>query len=63
MYALKLPPELVSRLYRLREEHRLGSIRRQALIAIEQYVENMENEYGTGPDPTGRAAERAAAAD
>ena len=36
LYALKLPPELVSRLYRLRESHGLGPIRKQVLIAVER---------------------------
>jgi len=57
MYAIKLPPELVSRLYRLREEHRLGPIRRQVLTAVEHYVEDMEREYGTGNDATSGTTE------
>jgi hypothetical protein len=51
MYALKLPPDVVARLYRLREDHRLGPIRKQALIAIDQYLDAMEAEYGVEPDP------------
>lgn len=50
MYAVKLPPELVTRLWRLRELHRLGPIRRQVLIAVEHYVADMEAEYGTGEE-------------
>jgi len=46
MYALKLPPELVRRLYHLREVHCLGPIRKQVLIAVEHYLDNMEEEYG-----------------
>ncbi|MFN3650398.1 MAG: hypothetical protein ACK47B_12545 [Armatimonadota bacterium] len=46
MYALKLPDELVHRLYRLREAHRLGPIRRQVLIAVEHYCDDPEREYG-----------------
>jgi predicted DNA-binding protein len=45
MYALRLPPELVSRLYRLREEFGQGSIRSQVVTAIERYVEETEKEY------------------
>jgi hypothetical protein len=50
MYALKLPPEVVARLYRLREQHRLGSIRKQALIALDHYLQDMEAEYGVPAD-------------
>lgn len=53
MYALKLPPDLVSRLYRLREQHRLGPIRKQILIAVRHYLDDMEAEYGAGPEPSG----------
>jgi hypothetical protein len=51
MYALKLPEDLVARLYRLREQHRLGPIRKQALIAISHYCDDMEAEYGVHPSP------------
>src|SRR5688500_7482872 len=56
VYAMKLPPELVRRLYVLRETHRLGPIRRQVLIAVEHYLEEMEKEYGTGYDRVGGVA-------
>jgi hypothetical protein len=53
MYTMKLPPELVTRLYRLRERHCLGPIRKQVLIAVEQYLDAMEAEYGTGEEKSG----------
>jgi hypothetical protein len=60
MYALKLPPELVTRLYRLRAQHRLGPIRKQVLIAVGQYLDAMEAEYGTGEEAPGPQGPEAA---
>jgi hypothetical protein len=55
MYALQLPPELVTRLYRLREEHQQGPIRRQVLKAVECYLDHTESALGltsaTDPPP------------
>lgn len=53
MYALQLPPAMVRRLYHLRETHQRGPIRRQVLIAVEQYLAHMEKEYGPCPDDPG----------
>ena len=52
MYAMKLPPEMVARLYRLREEHRRGPIRRQVLSAVEGYLTEAEMELGVAPNAT-----------
>lgn len=49
MYALKLPPDLVTRLYRLREDHNLGPIRRQVLTAVETYLADAEAQRGISP--------------
>lgn len=42
MYSLRLPPELVHRLYQLRERHARGPIRRQVVYAIERYLTETE---------------------
>lgn len=62
MYSLRLPPDQVSRLYRLREAHHCGPIRRQVVQAIERYLHETEKHHGIGTDPdretagTGRTA-------
>lgn len=57
MYALVVPPELVARLYRLREQHARGPIRRQILKAVERYLDEVEQELAVGaPSVTGTAA-------
>lgn len=61
MYSLRLPPDVVSRLYRLREEHSRGPIRRQVLAAVEGYLSEAEATAGLQsnggamelPDPEG----------
>src|SRR5207302_3989820 len=54
-YPIPLPPELLRRLYWLRETHSLGPIRTQVVTAVERYVDAMEIVYGTCPDPPGPA--------
>jgi len=49
MYSLSLPPTLVSRLYRLREDHQAGPIRRQVLSAVEQYLAAAERQFDIPP--------------
>jgi len=46
MYSLCLPPEVVNRLYRLREEHEAGPIRRQVLMAVTSYLDVTEAQLG-----------------
>lgn len=46
MYTLTLPPDLVRRLWRLRETCGRGSIRSQALAAVGTYLEEAELEHG-----------------
>ena len=56
MYALKLPDPLVRRLYRLREEHGCGPIRRQVLLAVERYVDETEQRLTAGSHPAASPA-------
>jgi len=60
MYALRLPSELVSRLYRLREEHGLGPIRRQVLSAVESYLDTAEHARGIAADSPATTSPNAA---
>lgn len=51
MYSLRLPPELVSRLYLLRERHDRGPIRRQVVRAIERYLTDAEAQLNLPSEP------------
>lgn len=51
MYSLRLPPELVHRLYDLRERHGRGPIRRQVVVAIERYLADTESQLQPPTEP------------
>ena len=50
MYSLILPPDLVARLYRLREDHQRGPIRRQVIAAVQGYLAEAEAAIGVHPE-------------
>ncbi len=55
MYNMVIPPELVSELYELRENHDKGPIAGQIREAIRQYVTRAKKEIKTSQPAHGRS--------